>query len=181
MNVWISWNFIPINSVANVIFCYLNEWTYQPMKLTALLFIDFIGFLFIAPVAFALYHKGIRFLWFFLFKIKDDAFQWKWSSCHIHIMFTPSPFPLEVIFSRYKYTYIYIYIYIYIIYIYICNIYIYIYIFNINKVVFAISNRKTKTSELLLIKYLKTAKLFVTKSHHQVCTNYKILYYSANR
>ena len=31
------------------------------MKLTALLFIDFIGFLFIAPVAFGLYHKGIRF------------------------------------------------------------------------------------------------------------------------
>ena len=42
---------------------------------------------------------------------------------------------------------------------------------------------KTKTSELLLIKYNKTTKLFLIESQYQVCTNFKIsiLYYSANR
>ena len=47
----------------------------------------------------------------------------------------------------------------------------------------SIINRKTKTSELLLIKYIKITKLFVIESHHQVCTNFKIsmFYYSANR
>ena len=34
----------------------------------------------------------------------------------------------------------------------------------INKIVFAKSNRKTKTSELLLIKYVKIMKLFVIES-----------------
>ena len=38
----------------------------------------------------------------------------------------------------------------------------------LNKIVFAISNRKTKTSELLLIKYIKITKLFVIESHHHV-------------
>ena len=36
------------------------------------------------------------------------------------------------------------------------------------KVVFAISNKKSKTSELLLTKYIKTTELFVIESHHQV-------------
>ena len=31
------------------------------------------------------------------------------------------------------------------------------------EIVFAISNRKTKTNELLLIKYIKIARLFVTE------------------
>ena len=35
-------------------------------------------------------------------------------------------------------------------------------------------NRKTKTNELLLIKYIKIKKLFAIESHHQVCTNFKI-------
>ena len=39
----------------------------------------------------------------------------------------------------------------------------------LNKIVFAMSNRKTKTSELLLIKYIKITKLFVIESHRQVC------------
>ena len=38
----------------------------------------------------------------------------------------------------------------------------------LNEIVFAISNRKTKTSELLLIKYINITNFFVTKSHHQV-------------
>ena len=38
----------------------------------------------------------------------------------------------------------------------------------LNKIVFAISNRKTKTSELLLIKYINITNFFVTESHHQV-------------
>ena len=36
----------------------------------------------------------------------------------------------------------------------------------LNKIIFAISNRKTKTSELLLIKYIKISNLFVIESHH---------------
>ena len=32
----------------------------------------------------------------------------------------------------------------------------------------SIINRKTKTSELLLIKYIKITKLFVIESHHQI-------------
>ena len=40
----------------------------------------------------------------------------------------------------------------------------------LNKIVFTISNRKTKTSELLLIKYIKIMKIFMIESHHQVCT-----------
>ena len=39
---------------------------------------------------------------------------------------------------------------------------------NKNKIVFTISNNKTKTSELLLIKFIKITKLFVIESHHQV-------------
>ena len=54
----------------------------------------------------------------------------------------------------------------------------------LRKNLFAISNRKTKTSELLLllIKHIKIMKLFVIESY-QVCTSFKIsmLYYSANR
>ena len=44
-------------------------------------------------------------------------------------------------------------------------------------------NKKTKTSELLLIKYIKITKLFVIESYHQVCTkfNISILCYSVNR
>ena len=38
----------------------------------------------------------------------------------------------------------------------------------LNKTVFAISNRKTKTSELLLIKYTNIKNFFVIESHHQV-------------
>ena len=54
---------------------------------------------------------------------------------------------------------------------------------NINKIVFAISNRKIKTSKLLLIKYIKITKLFTVWSNDQVCTNFRIsiLYYSTNR
>ena len=42
---------------------------------------------------------------------------------------------------------------------------------------------KIKTSELLLIKYIKTTKLFLIESPYQVCENFKIsvLYDSANR
>ena len=36
------------------------------------------------------------------------------------------------------------------------------------KIVFSISYRKTKTSELLLIKYIKISKLFVIESHHAI-------------
>ena len=38
----------------------------------------------------------------------------------------------------------------------------------LNKIVFAISNRKTKTTKLLLIQYIKITKFFVIESHHQV-------------
>ena len=34
------------------------------------------------------------------------------------------------------------------------------------KVLFAISNKKTKTTELLLIKYIKSRKLFLIESYH---------------
>ena len=37
--------------------------------------------------------------------------------------------------------------------------------------------RKTNTSELLLIKYVKITKLFMIKSHHQVCINFEISIY----
>ena len=42
-----------------------------------------------------------------------------------------------------------------------------------------LESTKTKTSELLLIKYIKITKLFVIESYHQVCINFKssILYY----
>ena len=38
-------------------------------------------------------------------------------------------------------------------------------------------NRQTKISELLIIKYIKTAKLFVIESHHQVFTSLKFQCY----
>ena len=41
------------------------------------------------------------------------------------------------------------------------------------KVVCALSNKKSKTSELSLIKYIKTTELCVIESHHQVCTYLK--------
>ena len=54
----------------------------------------------------------------------------------------------------------------------------------LNKIVFVISNKKTKTNELLLIKYIKNAKLTMIDSHHhQLDAKFKIsiLNYSANR
>ena len=63
-------------------FYYSNKWTYHPVKLilsiTDFFFVDFLGSLFIAPFAFGLYHYRTRFfVFFFLFKIKLDAFQKK--------------------------------------------------------------------------------------------------------
>ena len=59
---------------------------------------------------------------------------------------------------------------------------IYIYIFNSNKYVkkFSISNKKAKTSELSLTKYIKDKKLFVVESSHQVYAKFKISIFNFN-
>ena len=52
---------------------------------------------------------------------------------------------------------------------------------DLNEILFALSNKKTKRNELL-IKYMKNLKLFVIKSHHVVYTKFEIsdLYYRIN-
>ena len=61
-------------------------------SITAVLFVDFIGSLFIAHFVFVLYHNRIRFFVFIFFKIKVEDFQQqkrkKKRNCHIHIVYS---------------------------------------------------------------------------------------------
>ena len=41
MNALISWNFILINSIPSSIFCYSDEWTYQPMTIGLIIVFPF--------------------------------------------------------------------------------------------------------------------------------------------
>ena len=86
------------------------RWMNISMKLTwsitAVLFVDFIGSLFIAHFVFVLYHNRIRFFVFIFFKIKVEDFQQQKRKKREIVTFTLfTHTPLKVIFCRYVYLY----------------------------------------------------------------------------